>query len=327
MTTVDVVIPCYCYGRFLKECVESVTSQDDVDVRVLIIDDASPDNSAQIAKELARQDNRVEFRQHGTNQGHIETYNEGIAWARSDLFLLLSADDYLAPGALSRAARLIAATPGMSFAFGNAILIYDDGSRVAREPFGDALRDRTAVLSCIDFVKAMKGRNIVPTPTAVVKTAAQKSVGGYSHKLPHAGDMAMWLNLAAEGSVGFIGSAQAIYRMHSRNMSHSYSSARLPDIEQRYAAIAHFLARNASSQHHTDRLAEILLRDLAGNASAQAAAAFDEGEKEISRKLSELAKELYPGICYSAPWFRLQLHKAIGQQGWRLLRAAFGGDR
>jgi GT2 family glycosyltransferase len=46
----------YCYGHFLRECVESVLSQSDVSVRVLIIDDASPDNTAEVAAALAGED-------------------------------------------------------------------------------------------------------------------------------------------------------------------------------------------------------------------------------------------------------------------------------
>jgi glycosyltransferase involved in cell wall biosynthesis len=41
MPKIDVVIPCYNYGRFLKECVLSVLDQPVSDLRVLIIDDAS----------------------------------------------------------------------------------------------------------------------------------------------------------------------------------------------------------------------------------------------------------------------------------------------
>ena len=48
MSRVDVIVPCYNYGRFLRECVESVLSQP-VDVRVLIIDDASTDDTPQVA--------------------------------------------------------------------------------------------------------------------------------------------------------------------------------------------------------------------------------------------------------------------------------------
>ena len=98
MSSVDVIIPCYRYAHFLRECVESVLNQIRVDVRVLILDDASPDNTPEIASALAGEDKRVTFVRR--KQGHIATYNEGIEWASGDYLLLLSADDYLLPGAL-----------------------------------------------------------------------------------------------------------------------------------------------------------------------------------------------------------------------------------
>jgi glycosyltransferase involved in cell wall biosynthesis len=52
---VDVIIPCYNYSCFLYHCVNSVLNQAGVDVRVLVIDDASPDNTAEIAAALARE--------------------------------------------------------------------------------------------------------------------------------------------------------------------------------------------------------------------------------------------------------------------------------
>lgn len=326
-TTVDVAIPCYRYGNFLRESVESVLSQENVDVRVLILDDCSPDNTAEVGKQLAAQDDRVEFRRHAVNQGHITTYNEGIEWASADLFLLLSADDYLAPGALARASQLFETDPEMSFVFGNAVLLSDDNVRQALEPFGSSFPTESAVMSCLDFVKAMKGQNIVPTPTAVVRTSAQKQVGGYCHALPHAGDMAMWLRLAAEGPAGFVNATQAVYRMHSQNMSRSYSSARLPDVQQRRAAIEHFLEYSAAKLPDAAPFKQILFQSLGRNAAYQASEAFNEGDMETSRRLAELAKQLYPGVWHTSSWVRLLLNRTIGPRAWRLLRSALGAAR
>ena len=61
MSSVSVVIPCYNYGHFLEEAVASVLDdQEGVDVRVLIIDDASPDDSAEVARKIAAREPRVE---------------------------------------------------------------------------------------------------------------------------------------------------------------------------------------------------------------------------------------------------------------------------
>ena len=50
MAKVDIVVPCYNYGRFLEACVESILRQSITDIRVLIIDDASSDDSLLVAK-------------------------------------------------------------------------------------------------------------------------------------------------------------------------------------------------------------------------------------------------------------------------------------
>src|SRR5690606_9244395 len=82
---------------------------------------ASPDGTAEIATRIARRDPRMELRRHERNAGLIATANEGLAWAAdSDCLLLLSADDLLVPGALRRAASVLARHPGVGLVYGPA---------------------------------------------------------------------------------------------------------------------------------------------------------------------------------------------------------------
>ena len=123
MSSVSVVIPCYKYGHFLEDVVASVLDdQEGVDVRVLIIDDASPDDSAEVARKIAARDPRVEVIVHETNKGNIATFNEGLLeWADGDYCALVSADDRLTPGALRRARDLLTPTPTSGFVYGRAV--------------------------------------------------------------------------------------------------------------------------------------------------------------------------------------------------------------
>jgi glycosyltransferase involved in cell wall biosynthesis len=125
MARIDVIVPCYRYAHFLRECVGSVLSQSLMDLRVLIIDDASPDDMADVAASLAAEDCRVEVLSHRVNRGHIATYNAGIDWATADYLLLLSADDVLLPGALARAVRLMDDNPEVGFTYGRVIYFPD----------------------------------------------------------------------------------------------------------------------------------------------------------------------------------------------------------
>jgi glycosyltransferase involved in cell wall biosynthesis len=230
MTKVDVVVPCYNYGRFLEQCVRSVLEQSVGDLRLLIIDDASSDDSVSVAKRLANSDARVSIIAHSENQGHISTYNEGIAWASADYFLLLSADDLLVPGAFERATAVMDANPDVVLTHGDAIYWYD-GEPI---PKIDAQPGYTWVRQ--DLVREMCaiGQNFVRTPTAIGRTIVQKKIGGYRASLPHSGDMEMWLRFGAHGAVARISAVQAIYRKHFSTMSKSYSDE--SDLLQRQAA-------------------------------------------------------------------------------------------
>src|SRR6266404_9481058 len=126
MASVDVAIPCYQYGRFLRGCVASVLSQGIRNLRVLIIDNASTDNSLDVARSLAADDSRVEVVVHPTNLGPHASLNEGIDWASADYFMTLCADDLLAPGSLLRAVSVMERHPEVHLTFGRALWIRND---------------------------------------------------------------------------------------------------------------------------------------------------------------------------------------------------------
>src|SRR5690349_18044495 len=89
---VSVVIPCYRYGSYLPAAVASALDQSGLELEVIVVDDASPDDSADIARSLADADPRVQVIVHEQNAGHIRTYNDGLARATGDYLVLLSAD-------------------------------------------------------------------------------------------------------------------------------------------------------------------------------------------------------------------------------------------
>jgi glycosyltransferase involved in cell wall biosynthesis len=228
MAKVDVLVPCYNYARYLTDCVRSVLDQSIQDVRVLVIDDASSDNSLEVANRLAADDRRVEVISHARNRGHIATYNEGITWASGDYFLLLSADDLLVSGALERAVDVLENNPDVVLTHGQC-LSWDD-----QLPTPHVAPIQGYTWSRHDLLGEMctTGTNLVPTPTAIVRTSTQKAIGGYRASLPHAGDMEMWLRFAANGSVARIDAVQAIYRRHPAAMSNAYFAEMLSDYRQ-----------------------------------------------------------------------------------------------
>jgi glycosyltransferase involved in cell wall biosynthesis len=276
MSSVSVVIPCYQYGHFLEEAVSSVLDdQVGVDVRVLIIDDASPDDSADMARTIAARDPRVEVAVHPTNKGNIATYNEGLLeWADGEYCVLMSADDRLTPGALQRATDLLDAHPDVGFAYGYAVH-FKHGTPLP--PARTRVRGWSVWPGQLwlerRFRQAWTG---IASPEVVVRTSLQRRVGGYDARLPHMGDIEMWTRLAANADVGYLrGVDQAYYRKHERSMSSS--SGILMGLLQRRVAYEVVLDGYSERLLDPKHLSDLVHRQLAWEALLAAARAYDRG--------------------------------------------------
>ena len=313
MSSVSVVIPCYNYGHFLREAVSSaLNDQPGTDVRVLIIDDASRDDSAEVARAIAAQDARVDVAEHVANRGHIATYNEGLLdWADGDYTVLLSADDRLTPGALGRAADLMDANPHVGFVYGHPVRFQDgSGLPAARTTVrgwsvwpGHWWIDRRfrEAVSCIS------------SPEVMVRTSLQKRVGGYDPQLPHTGDTEMWMRLAAHADVGYVrGADQAFYRVHSQNMTRSRTP--LVDLRQRLLAFENLLENYADVLPDPGSLADSVHRRLAWEALWSAARAYDRGRTGLTPvdELVAFAFECWPQADKMNVYRGLRLRQRIG---------------
>lgn len=306
MSRVDVFVPCYKYGHYLRGCVTSILTQVGVDVRVLILDDCSPDNTPEVAGQLVAEDPRVEYRRHAVNKGHIATYNEGIEWASGDYVLLLSADDLLTPGALGRAASVMDAHPEVGLVYGNAYET-DAPDRIVHE---DPAEWHATILDGTEFIRrcCRRGNNLVQTPTAVVRTSLQHRIGGYRADLPHTGDMEMWLRCAAHAAVASLDCHQAYYRKHPVNMSRAYYAG-TGDLRQRRAVYEEMFRTYASSLAQKDEFLATALTAIARDAHDRAYDALAAGDVAAAREFVTFGRSIRGA---SQPWNRLRLKMMLG---------------
>jgi Glycosyl transferase family 2 len=310
--TVSVVIPCYRYGRFLPDCVRSVLGQHGVDVRVLIIDDASPDDSAEVAARLAAEDDRVEVLIHERNRGHIATYNEGLLdWAEGDYSVLLSADDLLTPDALARATCVMDARPEIGLLYGHAIS-WQHGTPL---PAARVAQTGTNVWAGEEWLLRVcrLGHSVVASPEVVVRTSVQQRIGGYLSDLPHSGDAEMWMRFAAHAGVAYVkGVDQAYYRTHGANMT----AQRVPivDLRQRKAAYDHVFDAHGARIRELARLREHAGRRLAKEALWEACRALQRPpvDEAAVTELVEFARSAYPRASRLSESWGVRWRRAAG---------------
>ena len=314
--TVSVIVPCYRYADVLPGCVHSVLSQEGVDVRVLIIDDMSPDDTPQVAAALVAADARVEYRRHDVNQGLIATANEGLEWADGDHVVLLSADDELVPGSLARATAVLSANASVGMVYGRPLLA--PAGRPMPRPSG---RWRaTDVWAGAEWIRlrCATAHNCISSPEVVVRTSVQRAVGGYDPACFHTSDLNMWLRIAAVSDIAYVrGLPQAIYRVHPGSMLRSQDGPMVDLRERRKAFESFFATRAGAALPDAARLQERARRALARQALWRASRAVDRGRVEGPDavpvdELVAFAFDVHPQAGRLAEWRGLQVRRFIG---------------
>ncbi|WP_296143082.1 MULTISPECIES: glycosyltransferase [unclassified Pseudonocardia] len=316
LPTFDVAIPCYRYGAMLPTAVRSVLDQEGVEVRVRIIDDASGDGSADVARELAAADPRVEVVEHAENKGHIATFTEGVIdFPTGDYTLLMSADDALTPGALRRAADLFHERPDVVLVYGNAI-DWDGSDPLPPARTGPArhvvhdgrewLRRRFAI-----------GANCAASPAVITRTETQQKAGGYDAKCLHTSDFEMWMRLSLYGSVGFLADVdQAYCRGHGENMSVQYEErdGGVGDLRMRLLACTVLLEKAGDMLPDADKLDRTVRRRLAADALQRVSRSYDKGTavEEANAQLVAFARETVGDLASLPEWHTLKLRERLG---------------
>lgn len=91
---VSVVVPVYNSAKYLQKCIDSIISQNYMDLQILLIDDGSTDGSGQICDEFAGKDSRIEVF-HVENSGVSEARNRGITESKGEYIAFVDSDDFV----------------------------------------------------------------------------------------------------------------------------------------------------------------------------------------------------------------------------------------
>ena len=92
---ISIIVPIYNAERYLEACLDSLLSQSEKELQILLVDDGSTDGSLAIAKEYAAKDTRVEVF-HQSNAGQSAARNVGLQHAKGEFIAFVDADDKIA---------------------------------------------------------------------------------------------------------------------------------------------------------------------------------------------------------------------------------------
>jgi len=273
--SITALVPAYNYARYLPECARSVLTQRDVDVRLLIVDDCSTDETPAVTADIADNDARVSVIRNDPNRGHIPSVNRGLEQVETEYVLKLDADDLLTPGALARATALLEAHREVAFVYGRPKHFRGEAPHA-----GESRASRWTIWSGRDWVarRCESGINVISQPEVVIRTDVLRTALPIRTELPHTSDLHLWMQLASLGDVGRInGPAQGFYREHAASMQRTVHAGAIFDLRARRDAFDSFFAAEGALLEGAAELHTLARRTLAESALDAACRAFDRG--------------------------------------------------
>ena len=103
---VSVVIPVYNMEKYLKRCIDSVLEQSYQNIEIIIVDDGSTDESAEICDVYKRENNNIKVI-HKRNQGLVSARKEGLSICSGEYVVYVDADDWIEPHMLSEMVKVM----------------------------------------------------------------------------------------------------------------------------------------------------------------------------------------------------------------------------
>jgi len=209
---VTFVVPCYNYGRFLRDCLRGIFGQQGgfEEIEVIAIDDFSTDDTWDL---LTRWDDpRLKRLRHSANRGHVATVNEGLSAARGKFVARIDPDDRYRPSFLANLLPLFEKDPRIGFVYGDAAMIDATGEITAErcpQPHGGRPFDGWALL---DILK----RNYICAPTAIARREAwQKHLPIWDGLAFN--DIYFNMMIARDWHFAYVPQVVADYRVHGTN--------------------------------------------------------------------------------------------------------------
>ncbi|ASJ06241.1 glycosyltransferase family 2 protein [Thermococcus pacificus] len=206
---VSVIIPTYNRAHLLKRAIESVLRQSFDDFELIVVDDASPDNTQEVVESL--DDGRIRYIRLKKNSGGPVARNTGIKKARGRFIALLDDDDEWFPHRLEVQIKKFEEI-GKEFG-----VVYGGFYYVSQQD-GRILGKRLPKFKGDVYTHLLK-ENFIGSPTLLIRRECFKKAGLFDPALTSSQDWDMWLRIARYYEFDYVNEIVAKYYVHGRQIS------------------------------------------------------------------------------------------------------------
>lgn len=205
-------MPAYNGERYIRQAIDSVLSQTYSAWELIVVDDGSVDNTAEIVASF--QDKRIIY-VHQENRGQAAALNRGLDMVRGEYVTTLDADDWYTPNSLQDRAVFLDSHPQYDVVYGDGIFCDVDGNKIknfSEMHLGNVTGDVFDVL----LSNAFYGTGA----SVMVRVSALRTYNiRYDESIVWCQDYDIYLRLAENCEFGYVDSLMIWYRLHKANMT------------------------------------------------------------------------------------------------------------
>lgn len=205
LNRVSIVIPCYNHAHFLPEAIESALSQSWPHCHIVVVDDGSTDDSAEVTQRYA---GVTLLRQR--NRGLAAARNAGLHASDADIVIFLDADDRLWPDAARIAVEVFTAHPLAAMVFGHCRVV---------NALGVPRRTNLVRVRACYYEELLRDNSIWTPAMAAFRRSVLDIVGVFDEQNSPAADYDLYLRISRQFPVVSHDATVVDYRQHAGNMS------------------------------------------------------------------------------------------------------------
>jgi glycosyltransferase involved in cell wall biosynthesis len=245
MPTISAIIPAFNgVTRYLEQAIQSVLAQTCRDIELIVVDDASTDDTTRLVLRHAQ----ARYFRRPENGGQVAARNDGARLAKGEYLAFLDQDDLWAPSLLEETLAALQANP-------EAAAVHCDGYQVSEQ--NEILEYDHAMKHTASITQLLRGGHDVATSGSLFRKACFDAVGGYDDQLPIWEDIDLAIRLYQRFPIVHLPKPLYRHRLYARNASRDIPS------ERALLGRHRFLEKHASACKPGSPEARALVRDWA----------------------------------------------------------------
>lgn len=210
---VSIIICSYNREKLIGRAVESILLQSFTDFEIIVIDDASTDNTEQVVRSLMQKDLRIKYYKNKTNLGISKSRNYGVKLSNGEYIAMLDSDDYWIDNfKLQKQIEILDNDKNIGL-IGSAIRCEDENEKFIKNDIFN--REDTKIR------KVILSKNQFAQSSVLFRKDIFQETGGYDENLEVCEDYDLWLKIGKVSKYANIQDVSTAYMIHSGGISKS----------------------------------------------------------------------------------------------------------